>query len=415
MRRSLHRAGAALLAAALAAGHAGAQVVRLPDRDRALAGTPAPAFSIGAEEGESWEMLSNVRAVAFDRSDNLYLLDSGNQRVLVFDRTGRFVRQIGKQGEGPGELMYPSGLGLAADGTVVVADAGRRAWSLFSPAGAFLRNVGFSEEWMPMVLGGAVRTHPQGLVTAMRPSPLRALQEGRQVQSSSVTPLMLVPLREGSAPRKVFDVPQHTETRQTSSSTPGGERQVRIMIPGPPVFSPEILYGVLPDGNLALSFTKGYTIRIVDVNGTTSRYLQRALRPRPVTEEDRERERRRREEMQRTGRGMTIIQQGGPGGGRGGGAPPRIDLPPPEFADTMPVVRGMVVSPSGKIWVGRTGRWWDDDGPIDLITPTGEYLGTLTGQTLPAAISPGGLAAWIERDDLDVERVVVRRLPAAWR
>ena len=56
-------------------------------------------------------------------------------------------------------------------------------------------------------------------------------------------------------------------------------------------------------------------------------------------------------------------------------------------------------------------------GPIDVVTAEGRYVGTFpAGATkMPDAFGPGGLAAFIELDDLDVASVVVRRLPAEVR
>ena len=88
---------APLLAAALLSADAAAQdrVVRLPERDRALAGTPAPVFAIGRADGAAHETFGIVAGVAFDASDNLYVLDRQATHMLVYDRTGRFIRQIG--------------------------------------------------------------------------------------------------------------------------------------------------------------------------------------------------------------------------------------------------------------------------------------------------------------------------------
>ena len=57
------------------------------------------------------------------------------------------------------------------------------------------------------------------------------------------------------------------------------------------------------------------------------------------------------------------------------------------------------------------------DGPIDLLTPDGDYIGTYAaGATeMPDAFGPDGLAAFIELDELDVTSVVVRRLPVEGR
>lgn len=65
----------------------------------------------------------------------------------------------------------------------------------------------------------------------------------------------------------------------------------------------------------------------------------------------------------------------------------------------------------------RRGDELFEDGPIDVLTADGEYIGThRDGATkMPDAFGPDGLAAFIELDDLDVARVVVRRLPAAVR
>ena len=59
----------------------------------------------------------------------------------------------------------------------------------------------------------------------------------------------------------------------------------------------------------------------------------------------------------------------------------------------------------------------DGGGPIDVLTTDGEYLGTFPAGTtdMPDAFGPDGLVVFIELDDLDVARVVVRRLPAAVR
>ena len=54
----------------------------------------------------------------------------------------------------------------------------------------------------------------------------------------------------------------------------------------------------------------------------------------------------------------------------------------------------------------------DDAGPIDVLTPDGGYMGTYPAGAvaLPDAFGPDGLAAFIEKDEMDVETVVVKRL-----
>jgi hypothetical protein len=52
---------------------------------------------------------------------------------------------------------------------------------------------------------------------------------------------------------------------------------------------------------------------------------------------------------------------------------------------------------------------------VDVVTPEGQYLGTITSVGLPDAMSRSGLAAYIEYDEDDVGRVIVRRVPGNWR
>ena len=86
-----------------------------------------------------------------------------------------------------------------------------------------------------------------------------------------------------------------------------------------------------------------------------------------------------------------------------------------QFLDTIPALRGLRVTPSGKLLVERTGENVGDPGPVDVITAEGQYLGTFRGVGLPAAVSRGGLAAYVEYDEDEVARVIVRRLPEGWR
>ena len=403
---------AGLLAAALLSADAAAQdrVVRLPERDRPLAGTPAQVFAVGRENGAAHETFGMVAGVAFDASDNLYVLDRQATRIMVYDRTGRFIRQIGKQGEGPGELMMPLALTVGGDGTVIVSDLGRRGYSLFRPDGTFIRNV-VVEDYLPGFTGG-IGWHPRGGVVATYREPPRA---GSGTQTQNAMPLLLQPLA-GGAPTRLYNIPQALRIDQQSP----GPGQVQMRISPPPVFSPPVLFGVIPNGQTALSFTSGYTVRIVDASGTTVRYLQRPMRMRLTTQADREKGRENARELMTSGRGAIRVQIGGGGGGGGGRPEPnRQDierrLSELQFADTIPALRGLRVAPSGKLWIERTGPVVGEPGPIDLVTPEGQYLGTITGSALPDAISRNGLAAYIERDDNGVERIVVRTLPASWR
>ena len=85
-----------------------------------------------------------------------------------------------------------------------------------------------------------------------------------------------------------------------------------------------------------------------------------------------------------------------------------------EFFPELPFLRSLRTTPKGTIWALRGGDDLDSNGPIDVITPDGRYLGTYPfGATdLPSAFGPDGLVAFIEKDDLDVPTVVVEETSA---
>ncbi|MDE0898365.1 MAG: hypothetical protein OSA81_05045 [Longimicrobiales bacterium] len=101
----------------------------------------------------------------------------------------------------------------------------------------------------------------------------------------------------------------------------------------------------------------------------------------------------------------------GPGGGRQQVSQDGIKQM--TFYPELPVLMAVDASWSGKIWVQRRGKEPTEEGPIDILTPAGQYVGTFPmGATeIPAAFGPDGLAAYVETDDFEVPVGVVRRLP----
>jgi hypothetical protein len=406
-----------LAAVVLAVPAAAQQVVRLPAQDRALGGRISTVFAVGKVEGRSWEMLNNAEVAAFDRADNLYVLDRGNQRVLVFDRAGRFVRQLGHKGGGPGEFEVPMGLAVLADGSLAVIDLAHQNLTLFGADGRFRRTVAWQPAWgLP---DRNLAADPRGgLVAMLRPG--LVFGPGGRLPTNQNQALARVSLTGDGSAAPFFTLPSLAPVRQRVDNS-GGATRVNVRMTGPPEFAPVTRWGVLPGGGVALTHTQLYTVKVLDARGRVVRLLQRPVPVRRPTERDRERARDQVRERMQSGRGMIIVSRGGGGGGGGQAGPPPMSREQIEqrvrelqFADTVRTIQGMTVTPSGKLWVERTPATIGEPGPIDILTPDGRYLGTLTGTKLPVAISATGRAVYLERDDEDVERVVVRQLPAGW-
>lgn len=58
------------------------------------------------------------------KGTNLYVVDSGNNRIKKLNLDGTYVGEVGSLGSGPGQFNSPSYIALAPDGTLYVSDTG---------------------------------------------------------------------------------------------------------------------------------------------------------------------------------------------------------------------------------------------------------------------------------------------------
>ncbi len=85
---------------------------------------------------------SLVTDIAFDTAGNIYVGDySDANRVQVFDKDLKFVREIGKTGQADGEFARPQSIAIVDD-ELYVADACNNRISVLKLDGTFLRNIG---------------------------------------------------------------------------------------------------------------------------------------------------------------------------------------------------------------------------------------------------------------------------------
>ena len=76
--------------------------------------------------------------VAVDKEGYLYVTDTWNNRVEVFDADGNFIRAWGKAGDGPGYLARPKGIAIDGDGHVWITDSVQERVQLYTPEGRLL-------------------------------------------------------------------------------------------------------------------------------------------------------------------------------------------------------------------------------------------------------------------------------------
>src|SRR5437588_608595 len=75
--------------------------------------------------------------VAVDSNQNLYVVDTGNQRIQVFDSAGNFKFRFGNSGAGNSQFNFPRGVAVDSSQNIYVADAGNHRIQVFDSAGNF--------------------------------------------------------------------------------------------------------------------------------------------------------------------------------------------------------------------------------------------------------------------------------------
>ena len=104
----------------------------------------------GKEKGE----FNFPSYVTVDRAGNLYVTDTLNGRIQMFDHSGLLLGEFGKFGNGSGDFSTPKGVVVDSEGHIYVADAGFDNLQIFDPDGRLLLFFGEAgqapgEFWVP--------------------------------------------------------------------------------------------------------------------------------------------------------------------------------------------------------------------------------------------------------------------------
>ncbi len=91
--------------------------------------------------------------VAVDKDGNVYVTDTFNNRVEIFDADGGFISTFGKNGDGPQDFERPKGIAVDCDGHIWVADAAQDMVKVFNQEGRLLIYFGEHGEYPGRFMG----------------------------------------------------------------------------------------------------------------------------------------------------------------------------------------------------------------------------------------------------------------------
>jgi hypothetical protein len=132
---------------------------------------------------------SRIGGIAIDGQGAVYVLESQDRQIRVYDEDGSHIRTFGREGAGPGEFRNARLIGFRHD-TLAVGDASLGRITLFSRTGEVLETLPVPPVWLEPTPGVMLMVEP-----------VRFRREGF---STTVTRMMMPP----EPPRDSFLVPQ---------------------------------------------------------------------------------------------------------------------------------------------------------------------------------------------------------------
>ena len=188
----------------------------------------------------------------------IYVVDAGSARVLVFDFEGRFLKAIGRKGQGPGEFARPTGAGLLPDGALAVADFDGGRIELFDAAGTFVRLLNVTDVRVADLVAGG------GMFYTV-PSAGRSGYAVAMGDASDNQPLVNVLDGQGKKVARI-EVPDYPETQ-----------------PFIRAIKHRVIPALSPQGELFLTYSAANRVQVFKITGEKTGDFSRPLPFKPIT------------------------------------------------------------------------------------------------------------------------------------
>lgn len=205
--------------------------------------TLAVTDTVGLEMGDSSYVFGMIMEVAHGGGGEIAVLDMQRSCVSLYSGDGRFLRNIGTPGPGPGEFQIPVNFAVMSDGSYAVADAIARNISFFDPEGAY-----------------------QGLMDGFFPTPPMSIEGGPDGSFVGESMAMVMTGEEMTATLDLCRWSDSSEADVVYLSVPmelnieGGDRATTVQR------GPELDFAVGPDGSVfvaelsdTLFFVRGFS------------------------------------------------------------------------------------------------------------------------------------------------------------
>lgn len=282
-------------------------------------------------------------SLSVDEEGNLFVTDIGNKRVQMYDKSGQYVRTIGRQGQGPGEYIFPGWVYFDPEGNTCVRNGGIEL-NVYGKEGIFIKKVTFKTFVSAFVLG------PQGTIIGTR-------QPGFEPGGPKHSLVQLD--RDGSVLRTIAEFRGELNEGQKAYALHW--------------YSPDFAFSPLTPETFCYGFSDQYNIHLADSEGDTISMVTVDEKPQAISGKE-------KDETHKSG--MFISS---------GQTQNREELI--IFPDHRPFFRSILNDDKGRFYVVRFKSILEKDAPsqVDVFSKDGIYLYSMTWAFIPAAIKHGCL------------------------
>ena len=88
-------------------------------------------------------IFNRLNDIATDSRNNIYILDDKGKMIYVFSEEGRFLRKIGRPGQGPGEFERPCSIYIDSKNVIYILDEQNRRVEIFDSKTNHIKSIKF--------------------------------------------------------------------------------------------------------------------------------------------------------------------------------------------------------------------------------------------------------------------------------
>ena len=117
--------------------------------------------------------------ITVDSDGKVYVVDTANFRIQIFDPDGKYLKTIGALGDSPGSLARPKGIGVDSEGHIYVVDTAFQNFQIFDQEGnvlLFVGGAGFGPGKFALPAGLAIDAQDRIYVVDQMPATLQIFQ-----------------------------------------------------------------------------------------------------------------------------------------------------------------------------------------------------------------------------------------------